>query len=101
MELSCAYATPVAASIAGTVAFSGNRGRGYGYTVVTRNAKGLEILYAHLARIDVRAGQRLVPGALVGLAGWTGKQRASTSLRVELRFRGAELDAFTALHRRR
>jgi len=101
VELSCAYAAPVAASIAGTVAFSGNRSRGYGYTVITRNPMGLEVVYAHLARIDVRKGQRVVPGALVGLAGWTGKQRPSTSLRLELRLRGAELDAFTALHRRR
>ncbi len=100
VELSCPYAAPVAAGIAGTVAFSGNRSRGYGYTVITRNAKGLEVVYAHLARIDVRKGQRVVPGALVGLAGWTGKQRPSTSLRLELRLRGAELDAFTALHRR-
>jgi peptidoglycan hydrolase-like protein with peptidoglycan-binding domain len=101
VELACPYATPVAASIAGRVVFSGNRGRGYGYTVISRTAKRLEILYAHLARIDVREGQRLVPGAMVGLAGWTGKKRPSTSLRIELRLRGAQLDAFAALQRRR
>lgn len=93
VELSCPYATPVAASAGGTVVFSANRSRGYGYTVVTRDAKGFEIVYAHLARIDVRNGQRLVPGAMVGLAGWTGKTKARTSLRVELRLRGAQLPA--------
>jgi peptidoglycan hydrolase-like protein with peptidoglycan-binding domain len=100
VELSCGYATPVAAAIGGTVAFSGNRRRGYGYTVTTRNRKGLEVLYAHLARIDVRKGQTLLPGAMIGLAGWTGKKRPSTSLRVEMRLRGAELDVFPALQRR-
>ncbi len=96
VELSCPYATPVAASAGGTVVVAANRPRGYGYTVVTRDAKGFEILYAHLARVDVRVGQRVVPGALVGLAGWTGKSKARTSLRVELRLRGARLDAAAA-----
>ena len=77
--------------------FAADRPRGYGYTVLTRDAKGLEILYAHLARIDVRRGQRLVPGALVGLAGWTGKKKAKTSLRLELRLRGAQLAAGDSL----
>ena len=97
VELSCPYATPVAASAGGTVVFAANRARGYGYTVVTRDAKGFEVLYGHLARIDVRSGQRLVPGAMVGLAGWTGKSRARTSLRVELRLRGAQLPASDSL----
>jgi murein DD-endopeptidase MepM/ murein hydrolase activator NlpD len=98
VELSCPYATPVAASLGGTVVFAANRARGYGYTVVTRDPKGFDVLYAHLARIDVHKGQRLVPGALVGLAGWTGKARAKTSLRLELRLRGAQLATSDAFH---
>jgi murein DD-endopeptidase MepM/ murein hydrolase activator NlpD len=97
VELTCPYATAVAAVLAGKVVVSANRPHGYGYTVVTRDARGLEITYAHLARIDVREGQRVVPGALVGLAGWTGKKRATTSLRVELHLRGAELNAYAAV----
>jgi murein DD-endopeptidase MepM/ murein hydrolase activator NlpD len=54
-------------------------------------------VYAHLARIDVKKGEHLIPGALVGLAGWTGKKRAETSLRLELRVRGAQLNAYDAL----
>jgi hypothetical protein len=97
VELTCPYATAVAAVLPGTVLFAANRAHGYGYTVITRDARGLEVLYAHLARIDLRKGQRVVPGALVGLAGWTGKKQATTSLRLELRLRGAELSAFDAL----
>jgi peptidoglycan hydrolase-like protein with peptidoglycan-binding domain len=97
VELSCPYATPVAAVLGGTVVFAANRPRGYGYTVITRDARRLEVVYAHLARIDVGKGDRVVPGALVGLAGWTGKKRAETSLRLELRLRGAQLDAYDAL----
>ena len=97
VELACPYATPVAAGAGGTVRLAADRGRGYGYTVVTRDSKGFEVLYAHLSRIDVARGQRVVPGALLGLAGWTGKNRAATSLRLELRFRGAQLNAYDAL----
>jgi murein DD-endopeptidase MepM/ murein hydrolase activator NlpD len=97
VELFCAYASPIAAVSGGTVVFARDRHRGYGYTVVTRDARGLEVLYAHLARIDVDEGQRLAPGALVGLAGWTGKRVATTSLRLELRLRGAQLNAYDAV----
>jgi peptidoglycan hydrolase-like protein with peptidoglycan-binding domain len=97
VELSCPYATAVAASVGGIVVFSADRPRGYGYTVITRDAEGLEIVYAHLARIDVHERQRVVPGALIGLAGWTGKKRATTSLRLELRLRGAQLNAYDAV----
>lgn len=97
VELPCAYGTPVAAAIAGTVAFAGTRGAGYGYTVVIRARSAVELLYAHLARVDVRVGQSLLAGAFVGLAGWTGKRRADTSLRVELTLRGAQLDTVAAL----
>jgi peptidoglycan hydrolase-like protein with peptidoglycan-binding domain len=98
VEIACPYATAVAASIGGKVIFAANRPRGYGYTVITRDADGLELLYAHLARIDVSVGQRLVSGAMVGLAGWTGKKRPETSLRLELRLRGARLDTYAALY---
>jgi len=97
VELSCSYATPVAAAIGGSVVFAGNRARGYGYTVITRDARQLELVYAHLARIDVEKGEHVVPGALVGLAGWTGKKRAETSLRLELRLRGAQLNVYDAV----
>jgi peptidoglycan hydrolase-like protein with peptidoglycan-binding domain len=97
VELSCSYATPVAAVLAGAVVFAANRAGGYGYTVITRDARGLEVVYAHLARIDVEKGKSVVPGALVGLAGWTGKKRAEASLRLELRLRGAQLNAYDAV----
>jgi peptidoglycan hydrolase-like protein with peptidoglycan-binding domain len=99
-EIACPYGAAVAASIGGRVVFASNRAGGYGYTVVIRDRRGLELLYAHLARIDVQAGQRLVRGAAIGLAGWTGKKRPETSLRVELRLRGAQLDAYEALYGR-
>src|SRR5262249_49766561 len=56
VEITCPYASAVATSIAGKVVFAANRPGGYGYTVVIRDGSGLQLLYAHLARIDVRTG---------------------------------------------
>jgi peptidoglycan hydrolase-like protein with peptidoglycan-binding domain len=98
-ELFCSYGSPVAAAIAGTVVYAGDRGRGYGYTVVTRDPDGVQLLYGHLARIDVRRGQRLIAGAMIGLAGWTGKDAAVASLLLELGSHGQELDPIAALRR--
>lgn len=98
-ELFCAYGSPVAAAIAGTVVYAGDRGRGYGYTVVTRDPDGVQLLYGHLARIDVRRGQRLIAGAMIGLAGWTGKDAAVASVLLELESGGHALDPLRALRR--
>ena len=100
VELQCAYASAVATSIAGRVVFAGERGRGYGYTVITRDRRGVQLLYAHLARIDVHDRQQLIAGAMIGLAGWTGKKRPETSLRLELSLGGARLDTYGALYGR-
>lgn len=44
----------------------------YGNTVIVRHERGIETLYAHLARIDVREGQEVQTQTLLGLVGNTG-----------------------------
>ena len=44
----------------------------YGNTVIIRHERGLETLYAHLARIDVKEGQDVDLGTVLGLVGNTG-----------------------------
>lgn len=63
--------TPVMASAAGMVTLAGWSG-GYGKTVRIRHAHGLETLYGHLSRINVRMGQRVEQGACIGAVGTTG-----------------------------
>jgi peptidoglycan hydrolase-like protein with peptidoglycan-binding domain len=98
-ELSCAYGSAIAAATAGTVVYAGDRGHGYGYTVVTRDTDGVQLLYGHLARIDVHRGQRLIAGAMIGLAGWTGKDTTDASLLLELTANGHESNPIAALRR--
>jgi len=60
---------------------------GYGNAVVVRHFNGLETLYGHLAKIEVKVNDLVRAGDLIGLGGHTG--RASTDhLHFETRFQG-------------
>lgn len=63
--------TPVRSAADGTVVLAGWSG-GYGRTVRIRHGRGLETLYGHLSRIDVRNGQHVAQGTLIGAVGSTG-----------------------------
>jgi murein DD-endopeptidase MepM/ murein hydrolase activator NlpD len=71
VDYAAPYGTPVHAAADGLVARAGWEG-GYGRTVRIRHANGYQTLYGHLARISVRAGQRVVQGTLVGAVGASG-----------------------------
>ncbi len=55
----------------GTVIFAGDLGL-YGQTVVIDHGLGLQTLYGHLSRIDVRPGEAVTKGQQVGLTGTSG-----------------------------
>lgn len=70
------YGGPVGAPIRvigeGVVTFAGVQGA-YGNVVIVDHGKGDQTLYAHLSRIDVRAGQRVLKGQRIGALGATGR----------------------------
>jgi len=80
LDLAVPIGTPVRAGLAGTVIFAGPDGsgpvcgdyRGYGLGVVIDNGGEWQALYAHLAQIDVAAGQPVTPATIIGLSGATG-----------------------------
>lgn len=47
-------------------------GRSYGTHVLIQSAGGHVYLFAHLSRLELAIGQRIAPGASVGLTGSTG-----------------------------
>jgi murein DD-endopeptidase MepM/ murein hydrolase activator NlpD len=66
----------VLATADGVVVFAGWYGD-YGKTVIIRHPSGYLTLYAHLSKIDVREGQRVKAGDVVGRVGSTGRSTGS------------------------
>lgn len=83
----------VGAALAGTVAKVGYQDRyaGYGNIVLLRHGDGFATLYAHLARVDVKVGERVDRRELLGRAGCTGSCTGQ-HLHFEVRILGKPVD---------
>jgi murein DD-endopeptidase MepM/ murein hydrolase activator NlpD len=85
----------------GTPIHSSNRGRVVlakslfftGNTVIVDHGLGVILLYAHLSRIDVKVGQIVENGQVLGLSGATGRV-TGPHLHWGLRIQGARVDPF-------
>jgi len=75
---------PIHVAFGGTVRIAGRMG-GYGNCVVVRHPNGLETLYGHLSKINVRHGQQVTAGEVIGLGGSTGNS-TGPHLHFECRF---------------
>lgn len=75
---------PIHAAFGGTVRVAGRMG-GYGNCVVVRHPNGLETLYGHLSKINVKHGQQVTAGEVIGLGGSTGNS-TGPHLHFECRF---------------
>jgi murein DD-endopeptidase MepM/ murein hydrolase activator NlpD len=64
--------TPVYAVSCGVVFNARNESKGYGLVVRIRHENENVSLYAHLSRMDVKNGQRVNKGDVIGLVGSTG-----------------------------
>jgi murein DD-endopeptidase MepM/ murein hydrolase activator NlpD len=95
VDFIAAFGTPVTAAAAGRVTWVGSRD-GWGLLVTIAHAAGVRTFYAHLARTDVRLGQRVEAGEQVGLVGATG-EATGPHLHFEVRVRGAAVDPLSAL----
>lgn len=63
--------SPVFAAAEGEVFFASWRG-GYGRCIILLHGGGVSTLYGHLSRIDIRSGQTVHRGQLIGAVGTTG-----------------------------
>jgi murein DD-endopeptidase MepM/ murein hydrolase activator NlpD len=63
----------------------------YGNTVIIKHENGFETLYGHLTRVDVKEGQRVKSGDLIGNAGSTGRS-TGTHLHYEIIKNGKKLN---------
>ncbi len=85
--------TPILATSDGVVKRAGWYG-GYGNAVVIQHAFGIETLYAHLSRVDVKEGQRVSRGDRIGGMGTTG-QSTGVHLHYEVRIGGNPVNPMT------
>jgi murein DD-endopeptidase MepM/ murein hydrolase activator NlpD len=72
MDIAAPIGTPVLAPLAGTVIEAGN----YfftGNTVFVDHGRGMISMYCHLSAIDVKPGQHLAAGTMLGKVGMTGR----------------------------
>jgi murein DD-endopeptidase MepM/ murein hydrolase activator NlpD len=81
---------PVRATANGTVTSAGNNG-GYGKMVEIEHRNGLSTRYAHLSAIDVRVGQTVKIGQIIGKIGSTGRS-TGPHLHYETRVDGEAVD---------
>jgi len=81
---------PVRATADGTVIAAGWNG-GYGRVVEVDHHNGLSTRYAHLSSIDVRVGQSVKSGQIVGKVGSTGRS-TGPHLHYETRLKGEAVD---------
>ncbi len=75
MDFSAPRGTPVYASGDGTVRRADNRSSGYGRHIRIDHGFGYTSLYAHLYKYNVRAGQKVKRGDLIGFVGSTGRSQ--------------------------
>ncbi len=76
IDLPVPKGTPVHAACDGTVAYAGDRLRGYGRLVLVAHAGGLVTVYAHNDRLLVTEGQHVTRGQELALSGQTGHATA-------------------------
>lgn len=72
MDIEAPTGSPVRATADGIVLHAGRLYQ-YGETVIIAHASGYRTLYAHLSRIEVKEGERVLAGQTIGRVGSTGR----------------------------
>ena len=90
IDLGINYSHPVSSAFAGVVRYA-NFHKGYGRLVIIRHYNGLETYYAHLSRINVKPGQYVKVGEMIGKSGSSGRS-SGPHLHFEMRYKGVPLN---------
>jgi murein DD-endopeptidase MepM/ murein hydrolase activator NlpD len=72
IDIRSQHGTPVRAPAAGSVTVAGTY-QEYGITVILDHGQDIKSLYGHLSRLNVKPGERVERGAVVGWSGNTGR----------------------------
>jgi murein DD-endopeptidase MepM/ murein hydrolase activator NlpD len=72
INVSVPEGTPIKAAEDGVVAYAGSELKGYGNLVLVRHANGFVTAYAHASELNVKKGETVKRGQVIGKAGSTG-----------------------------
>ncbi|MEM1129156.1 MAG: DUF5930 domain-containing protein [Pseudomonadota bacterium] len=84
------HGTPIHASADGVVVFAGWQS-GYGRLIKVQHVFGIETRFGHLAKINVKVGQRVSRGDIIGAMGNSGRS-TGTHLHYEVRVGGVPVN---------
>lgn len=73
LDFTAPQGTPIYSTGNGVVKVASRMDGGYGNHVIINHGYGYETLYGHMVRINVRPGQRVTRGQVIGWVGSTGK----------------------------
>jgi murein DD-endopeptidase MepM/ murein hydrolase activator NlpD len=96
INVSVPEGTPIKAAEDGVVAYAGNELKGYGNLVLIRHANGYVTAYAHAKELQVKRGDQIKRGQVIGKAGQTGNVDAP-QLHFEVRKGPTPLDPMPML----
>ena len=91
VDIAAPQGTTVVSSGEGEIIRIGRQPEGYGNFIEMRHPNGMTTLYAHLSRIDVASGDRVLAGERIGLVGSTGYS-TGPHLHFEVRRNGAQVN---------
>lgn len=96
LDMATVQGGPIYASDGGTVVYAGPIGGGYGIMVMLDHGNGYQTLYAHLDGVNVRCGQAVSQGSVIGYGGSTGNS-TGPHLHFEVRYGGGFVNPWTVL----
>jgi murein DD-endopeptidase MepM/ murein hydrolase activator NlpD len=76
IDFSAPTGTEIYATGDGKVVYADNAGRGYGNHVILEHGFGYQTMYAHMIKTNVRRGQNVKRGDVIGFVGSTGTSTA-------------------------
>lgn len=72
VDIAAPNGNPIRAAQSGLVTWAGWTTTGFGYSVVISHCHNLATLYGHMQALNVKAGDYVTPGQVIGLEGMTG-----------------------------
>ncbi len=98
LDLGAEVGTPVKPVKSGVVTYAGFSYDGYGNHIVIDHGKGMDSLYAHLSKIEVKAGDRVDTSMEIGKVGLTG-HTTGPHLHLEIHQKALSINPLTVLSR--